>query len=121
MAPRARPTPGPPGVAERFGGSSGASGRGCTPAAMSVELVRLVDDLEGRAAGYITLDDVERSAGRSVADEIAQGLLRGDYREVVDGSDVPTRVTLCVRYRHHPLLREVTAFEPADQDAETGK
>jgi hypothetical protein len=77
---------------------------------MSADLVRLVDDLEGRAAGYITLDDVERRAGRSVADEIAQGVLLIDYRAGVDRSGVRSPLTLCRLNRQHPLVREVTAW-----------
>ena len=77
---------------------------------MSADLVRLVDDLEGRACGYITLEDVERGAGRSVADEIAQGLLLVDYRERVDISGKRTPVTLCRLNRQHPLVRELTAW-----------
>ena len=77
---------------------------------MTADLVRLVDDLEGRAAGYITLEDIERGAGRSVADEIAQGVLLVDYRERVDASGTRVPVALCRLNRQHPLVRELTAW-----------
>jgi hypothetical protein len=78
---------------------------------VSADLVRLVDDLEGRATGYITLDDVERAVGHPVADEVARGLLLVDYRERVDantGAREP--ITLCRLNRRHPLVRQLTEW-----------
>lgn len=78
---------------------------------MSADLVRLVDDLEGRAAGYITLDDVERAVGHPVADEVARGLLLVDYRERVDArTGAREAITLCRLNRQHPLVRELTGW-----------
>jgi len=70
------------------------------------ELVRLVDELEEKASGYITLEDVERAAGFTVSAEIESGLLLVDYRTRLDG----TAVTLCRLNRHHPLVVELTGW-----------
>jgi len=73
------------------------------------EVIRVVDDLE--AHGYVSLDDVERAVGRSVASEIASGVLLVDYRERIDpatGNRHP--VTLCRLNRHHPEVRAQTAW-----------
>ena len=70
------------------------------------ELVRLVDELEEKASGYITLEDVERAAGFVVSAEIERGLLLVDYRTRLDG----TAVTLCRLNRHHPLVVELTGW-----------
>ena len=70
------------------------------------ELVRLVDELEEKASGYITLEDVERAAGFVVSAEIESGLLLVDYRTRLDG----TAVTLCRLNRHHPLVVELTGW-----------
>ncbi|HET6315378.1 MAG TPA: hypothetical protein VFG86_02890 [Chloroflexota bacterium] len=75
------------------------------------ELVRIVDDLETRAADYVTLAEVERALGRSAQAAIDEGLLLVDYRQRVDarsGSLVP--VTLCRLNRQHPLVRQLTAW-----------
>jgi len=77
---------------------------------VSADLVRLVDDLEGRAAGYITLDDVERAAGRALTDEIASGLLLVDYRQRVDRTGQTAPITLCRLNRSHPLVQQLTAW-----------
>jgi hypothetical protein len=77
---------------------------------VSADLVRLVDDLEGRAAGYITLDEVERAAGRALTDEIASGLLVVDYRERVEPDGQLVQITLCRLNRSHPLVRRLTAW-----------
>jgi len=70
------------------------------------ELVRLVDDLEEKAEGYVTLEDIERAAGQSVADAVAAALLLVDHRTRLDG----TPVTLCRLNRHHPLVAELTGW-----------
>ncbi len=70
------------------------------------ELVRLVDELEEKASGYITLEDVERAAGFAVSAEIESGLLLVDYRTRLDG----TAVMLCRLNRHHPLVVELTGW-----------
>jgi hypothetical protein len=69
-------------------------------------LVVLVDKLEEKASGYVTLDDVERAAGSPVSAQIASGLLLVDYRTRLDG----TAVTLCRLNRHHPLVAELTGW-----------
>jgi hypothetical protein len=69
-------------------------------------LVRLVDRLEDRAAGYLTLEEVERAAASEVSEAIARGLLLIDYRTRVDGA----RVTLCRLNRRHPLVIELTSW-----------
>lgn len=69
-------------------------------------LVDLVDKLEEQAAGYVTLEDVERAAGCAVSAQIARGLLLVDYRTRLDG----TAVTLCRLNRHHPLVAELTGW-----------
>jgi hypothetical protein len=70
------------------------------------ELVLLVDELEEKASGYVTLEDVERAVGCAVSAQIAGGLLLVDYRTRLDG----TRVTLCRLNRHHPLVAELTGW-----------
>jgi hypothetical protein len=70
------------------------------------ELVRLVDELEEKASGYITLEDVERAAGFAVSAQIESGLLLVDYRTRLDG----TAVTLCRLNRHHPLVAKLTGW-----------
>ena len=70
------------------------------------ELVVLVDELEEKASGYVTLEDVERAVGFAVSAQIAGGLLVVDYRTRLDG----TRVTLCRLNRHHPLVAELTGW-----------
>ncbi len=75
------------------------------------DLVHLVDDLEARAAGYVTLDEVEAALGHSAQKAIDAGLLLVDYRQRVDaasGAFVP--LTLCRLNRQHPLVRQLTAW-----------
>jgi hypothetical protein len=77
----------------------------------AADLVRLVDALEGHADGYITLEQVEQAAGRSLAEAVAEGLLLVDHRERVDAaSGARTPVTLCRLNRRHPLVQELTAW-----------
>jgi hypothetical protein len=65
--------------------------------------VRLVDQLEDRAAGYLTLEDVERALGRSLQPEIDAAVLLLDYRTRGDASSV----TLCRLNRRHPLVQRL--------------
>jgi hypothetical protein len=74
------------------------------------ELVHLIDDLESRADGYITLEDLEAAAGRPLADAIAAGLLLVDYRERIDASGARQPLTLARLNRQHPLVRALTAW-----------
>jgi transcriptional regulator GlxA family with amidase domain len=69
-------------------------------------LVRLVDQLEDTAGSYLSLEDVERAFGSSVARSVAEGLLVVDHRTRLDG----TPVTLCRLNRHHPLVRKLTSW-----------
>jgi len=72
-------------------------------------LIQLVDDLE--AQGYVTLEEVERAAGRSVADLVAEGVLLLDHRERIDAATGERQqVTLCRLNRHHPEVRAATAW-----------
>jgi hypothetical protein len=70
------------------------------------DFIRLVDDLEEKASGYVTLEDVERAVGSAVAAQIACGVLLVDYRTRLDGR----AVTLCRLNRHHPLVAELTGW-----------
>jgi hypothetical protein len=69
------------------------------------DLVRLVDALEDSVEGYLTLDKVQSAFG-DVSRGIEEGLLLVDYRMRADGSPV----TLCRLNRHHPLVKELTAW-----------
>src|SRR3712207_3908810 len=74
------------------------------------ELVRLVDDLEERAIGYLTLDEVAAAASPAAADRIsaavAENVLLVDHRTRVDPPTyAPTPVTLCRLNRRHPFVR----------------
>jgi hypothetical protein len=75
------------------------------------DLVHIVDDLEARADGYLTLEEVEEALAHSTEAAIAEGLLLVDYRERVDAaSGAKTPVTLCRLNRQHPLVRQLTAW-----------
>ncbi len=69
-------------------------------------LIRLVDDLEEKADRYVTLEEVERAAGRAVTEQIAQAILLVDYRHGLDG----TPVTQCRLNRHHPRVATLTGW-----------
>jgi hypothetical protein len=69
-------------------------------------LIRLVDGLEDKAEGYLTLEKVEQAYGGKVAQYIAEGVLLVDYRTRLDG----TPVTLCRLNRHHPLVMKLTSW-----------
>lgn len=70
------------------------------------DLVRLVDALEDRAQGYLTLDEVRRAAtdADSVEAAIASHVLLVDERTRADG----TPVTLCRLNRRHPDVVRLT-------------
>ena len=70
------------------------------------DLVRLVDRLEDRAASYVTLEEVERAAGRDVSGAVAEGVLLVDYRTRADG----TPITLCRLNRRHPRVAALTSW-----------
>ena len=75
------------------------------------DLVRIVDELETRAADYVTLAEVETALGHSAQAAIAGGLLLVDNRQRVDlGSGALVSVTLCRLNRQHPLVRQLTAW-----------
>jgi hypothetical protein len=70
-------------------------------------LIGVVDELEARAAIYVTLEQVAAAApGQDLPKAIAAGLLLVDYRTLVDG----TPVTLCRLNRRHPLVVRLTAW-----------
>jgi hypothetical protein len=69
-------------------------------------LIRLVDELEDKAAIYVTLEDVQAAAGSGVAQAIADGILLVDHRTRVDG----TQMTVCRLNRHHPLVVQLTGW-----------
>jgi hypothetical protein len=69
------------------------------------ELARLVDELESAADGYLTLAEVEASAG-DVSGAISSGLLLVDTRARLDASTgLGEPVRLCRLNRHHPVAR----------------
>jgi hypothetical protein len=70
------------------------------------EIVSLVDKLEDAAEGYLTLDQIEKAAGRELSAQVASGLLLVDHRTRLDG----TQVTLCRLNRHHPLVAQITGW-----------
>jgi hypothetical protein len=73
-------------------------------------LVRLIDDLEAHADGYITLAEVERAAGRALDDAVASGLLLVDYRQRIDAEGARQPLTLARLNRQHPLVRQLTSW-----------
>jgi hypothetical protein len=68
------------------------------------DLVRLVDQLEDSADGYLTLEQLEAAAGQTLAAQVAAGLLLVDHRTREDGSPI----TLCRLNRHHALVAQLT-------------
>lgn len=75
---------------------------------MTSDFIRLVDGLEDRADGYLTLDDIKRSASSELEVDAAvrDYILLLDHRTRVDG----TSVTLCRLNRRHPDVIRVTAW-----------
>ena len=72
----------------------------------NADLIRLVDQLEEKAAIYVTLEQVEAAAGQSVAAAVAEGILLVDYRTLVDGS----QLVVCRLNRHHPQVAQLTGW-----------
>jgi hypothetical protein len=70
------------------------------------DLIRLVDGLEDRADGYLTLENVVASGAADVESAIAARVLLVDYRQRVDG----TAVTVCRLNRRHPLVARLTGW-----------
>jgi hypothetical protein len=68
-------------------------------------VVRLLDQLEGAAEGYLTLEEAQRAAGQDLARLIAEGVLLVDYRQRLEPSGEVRSVTLCRLNRHHPAVR----------------
>jgi len=73
---------------------------------MSEQLIRLVDALEDRASGYLTLDDVTAAGAEDLETAIAEHTLLVDYRQRVDG----TPVRLVRLNRRHPLVSRLTSW-----------
>jgi hypothetical protein len=69
-------------------------------------LIRLVDGMEDRAEGYLTLDEVAAAGGERVQEAIAEAILLVDYRARADG----TPVTICRLNRHHAEVKALTAW-----------
>jgi hypothetical protein len=76
------------------------------------DFVRLVDDLESRTTGYLTLDAVRAAAGSLVdlvESAVADCVLLVDHRARFDSSTGQVQpVTVCRLNRHHPLVRRLS-------------
>ena len=70
------------------------------------ELVRLVDRLEDRADGYLTLETLVEAGASDLEVAIAGHVLLIDYRQRVDG----TAITVCRLNRRHPLVARLTGW-----------
>jgi len=70
------------------------------------DLVHLIDALEDRADGYLTLDAIEAAAGQPLDEAIKENLLLVDHRTHLNG----THVTVCRLNRRHPLVARLTAW-----------
>jgi hypothetical protein len=75
------------------------------------DLIRLVDELEGRAESYLTLPEVEAAGGEQVEAAIEASVLLVDHRTRLDvtNGQIET-VTLCRLNRQHPLVKSLTAW-----------
>jgi hypothetical protein len=77
------------------------------------DLVRLVDGLESRSSGYLTLDAVRTAAGALVdlvEPAIVDDLLLVDHRTRFEpDTGGVSGVTVCRLNRHHPVVRSVTS------------
>jgi hypothetical protein len=74
------------------------------------ELIQAIDDLESRAAGYVTLPEVESRVGDASA-AVEEHVLLVDHRtrlDVATGEFTP--VTLCRLNRHHPRVQQLTGW-----------
>ena len=70
------------------------------------DFIRLVDRLEERAEGYLSLDDVTAAHAGPVDAYVADAILLVDYRQRADG----TPLTLCRLNRRHPLVARLTGW-----------
>ena len=90
--------------------------RGCRSSApvtdtTFADLIRLIDELEGRAEGYLTLPEVEAAGGQQVDAAIEASILLVDHRTRLDvTSGELASVTLCRLNRQHPLVKELTSW-----------
>ena len=90
--------------------------RGCRSSApvtdtAFADLIRLIDELEGRAEGYLTLPEVEAAGGQQVDAAIEASILLVDHRTRLDvTSGELASVTLCRLNRQHPLVQELTSW-----------
>ena len=73
---------------------------------MSLDIIRLIDQLEDQADSYLRLAEVEAAVGQDLSALVADAVLLVDRRRRLDGS----AVTLCRLNRHHPLVRELTSW-----------
>jgi hypothetical protein len=69
-------------------------------------LIQLVDRLEDKADGYVTLAELEAAGAVDVSAAISAGVLLIDHRTRRDG----TQVTLCRLNRHHPTVKALTSW-----------
>ena len=85
------------------------------PSDALLRLVHLVDDLEGRATGYVTLDQVHAAATTrqipeaTVQDALREEVLLQDQRDRLLPEGGWQQVTLCRLNRHHPQVRQALA------------
>ena len=75
-------------------------------------LVRLVDCLETRTSGYLTLDAVRAAAGPLldlIEPAVADYVLLVDQRTRLDRNTGEVKpITVCRLNRHHPLVRRLS-------------
>ncbi len=75
------------------------------------EWIRIIDALEDRAPGYLTLAAIEAALGHSAQPAIDSGVLLVDYRQRLDEtSSAPEPVVLARLNRRHPLVRQLTSW-----------
>jgi hypothetical protein len=75
------------------------------------ELIRIVDDLESRAAGYVRLPEIEQRVGSDLPHAIEAHVLLVDHRTQFDVETGEfSSVTLCRLNRHHPLVQQLTGW-----------
>jgi hypothetical protein len=76
---------------------------------MLSRLVRLVDELEAKSAGYLELEEVRSAADdATVRAAMDQDLLLVDFRRRLDPSTGdPVPLTVCRLNRRHPLVRQL--------------
>jgi len=74
------------------------------------ELIRLVDRLEDRAGGYVTLADLDAAGATDTDAAIAANVLLVDFRQRLDTHGNLEPVTLCRLNRHHRLVQRLTGW-----------